>query len=124
MNAFDSSSFSLKKKHPLNLSKHSSNNTKSIAVKLISKYANSYNILTYENENLKLEIKQLKQNIRINKDIINHFYSNNSSPSNPNQTNLIQMLKNENEGLLLQNEKLINDKVEMQKKVIFHITYV
>ena len=92
------------------------NKSSSTAIKLISKYADSYNILNKENEFLKTQIQSLKQNIQINKDIINYFYSTNHSNSKHEHT-LIEILKQDNEKLLVQNNQLLNDKYEIQKKV-------
>ena len=93
------------------------NKSSSTAIKLISKYADSYNILNKENESLKKQIQSLKQNIQINKDIINYFYSTNHSNLN-HQNSLIEILKQDNEKLLTQNNQLLNDKYEIQKKVM------
>lgn len=120
MNTGDDGRVLNKRKIQFNVQKYklNHNNTTTVtAMKLISKYADSYNVLTRENESLKNEIKVLKQNIRINKDIINYFYSNNNSNNENNQHKIIQILKYNNEMLLQENEKLINDKFEIEKKV-------
>ena len=98
-------------KSPTHISKSAST-----AIKLISKYADSYNILNKENEFLKAQIQSLKQNIQLNKDIINYFYSTDLSNSN-HQRALIELLKQDNEKLLVQNTQLLKDKCELQKKV-------
>jgi hypothetical protein len=121
MNTGDDGRVLNKRKIQFNVQKyklnHNNNTTTVTAMKLISKYADSYNVLTRENESLKNEIKVLKQNIRINKDIINYFYSNNNSNNENNQHKIIQILKYNNEMLLQENEKLISDKFEIEKKV-------
>ena len=43
---------------------------KKTALKLINKYADSYNCIIQENNFLKSEIKDLKDNLKINKQII------------------------------------------------------
>ena len=54
------------------------NKTKSnqTALKLINKYADRYKSLEEENNNLKREIKDLSQTLRINKEIIQKFMQN------------------------------------------------
>lgn len=56
------------------------NKTKSnqTALKLINKYADRYKSLEEENNNLKREIKDLSQTLRINKEIIQKFMQNSS----------------------------------------------
>jgi hypothetical protein len=60
------------------------------ALKLINKYAHSYTLLEEENKKLKREINDLKLNLKINKDIIENFYSgkNTSELSNLIKINL------------------------------------
>src|SRR5689334_12882673 len=48
------------------------------ALKLINKYAESYNILEEENKQLRSEVNDLKLNLTINKEIIDSFYSGKS----------------------------------------------
>ena len=48
---------------------------KKSALKLINKYAESYRILENENKQLKSEIKDLKLNLKINKEIIEGLYN-------------------------------------------------
>ena len=49
-------------------------NGKETAIKLINKYADEYHILEIENKNLKRINKDLKANIKINKEIIDSFF--------------------------------------------------
>jgi len=49
--------------------------------KIISQYADSYNFLSTENKKLKLEIESLKATLKINKKIIENFYSTHISNS-------------------------------------------
>ena len=55
------------------MNKSKSNQT---ALKLINKYADRYKSLEEENNNLKREIKDLSQTLRINKEIIQKFMQN------------------------------------------------
>jgi hypothetical protein len=48
---------------------------KKSALKLINKYAESYSILEEENKQLKGEVNDLRLNLKINKEIIDSFYS-------------------------------------------------
>ena len=48
---------------------------KETALKLLNKYAESFNSLKEENASLKQQIKDLNLNIKINKTIIENFFS-------------------------------------------------
>ena len=79
--------------------------TKKTALKLINKYADSYNTIIKENAFLKDEIKDLHENIRINKEIIESFFSKHNTMNDRNVF-IIKKLKEESSKLLLKNEGL------------------
>jgi hypothetical protein len=79
--------------------------TKKTALKLINKYADSYNLIIKENAFLKDEIKDLHENIRINKEIIESFFSKHNT-FNDRNIFIIKKLKEESSKLLLKNEGL------------------
>jgi hypothetical protein len=77
------------------------------ALKLINKYAESYNNLEAENKQLKTEINDLKLNLKINKQIIESFYSGQNSTE---VNKLFQTkLKEQNDQYLQQIDKLIKE---------------
>ena len=82
---------------------------KKTALKLINKYADSYNAIIQENKFLKSEIRNLNSNLKINKQIIEGFFEKNSSKEKTN--NFINNYKIENAKLYEQNLKL-NQKIE------------
>ena len=82
---------------------------KKTALKLINKYADSYNAIIQENKFLKSEIRDLNSNLKINKQIIEGFFEKNSSKEKTN--NFINNYKIENAKLYEQNLKL-NQKIE------------
>ena len=57
---------------------------KTTALKLINKYADSYNTIIQENKFLKSEIRNLNSNLKINKQIIEGFFANNSPKEKTN----------------------------------------
>ena len=69
-----------------------------------------------ENQSLKLEIKDLKSNLKINKEIIENFFKNTSKDNNNNIT-YIEKLKQEIDNLNLQIENIIKEKDESRNKV-------
>ena len=82
---------------------------KKTALKLINKYADSYNAIIQENKFLKSEIRDLNSNLKINKQIIEGFFAKNSPKEKTN--NFINNYKIENAKLYEQNLKL-NQKIE------------
>ena len=82
---------------------------KKTALKLINKYADSYNAIIQENKFLKSEIRDLNSNLKINKQIIEGFFAKNSPKEKTN--NFINKYKIENAKLYEQNLKL-NKKIE------------
>ena len=77
---------------------------KKTALKLLNKYADSYNSIIQENIFLKSEIKDLRDNLKINKEIIKGFFSNNKN--NNKIDNFINQYKQENDKLYEQNYNL------------------
>ena len=73
-------------------------------MKLLNKYADSYNSIIQENIFLKSEINDLKDNLKINKEIIKGFFSNNKN--NNKIDNFINQYKQENDKLYEQNYNL------------------
>ena len=76
---------------------------KNFALKIINQYADSYNQLEKENNNLKNQIDELKVNLNINKEIINSFFKKDKEIFNKN----FQLLLNKNNEEI----KLLNDKI-------------
>ncbi len=77
---------------------------KKTALKLLNKYADSYNSIIQENIFLKSEIKDLRDNLKLNKEIIKGFFSNNKN--NNKIDNFINQYKQENDKLYEQNYNL------------------
>ena len=73
-------------------------------MKLLNKYADSYNNIIQENIFLKSEIKDLRDNLKLNKEIIKGFFSNNKN--NNKIDNFINQYKQENDKLYEQNYNL------------------
>jgi LPXTG-motif cell wall-anchored protein len=69
-------------------------NGKETAIKLINKYADEYHVLEIENKNLKRINKDLKANIKINKEIINSFFK--PLPFDEKTKELITSIQHEN----------------------------
>ncbi len=84
-------------------------NEKKTALKLINKYADSYNAIIQENKFLKSEIRDLNSNLKINKEIIEGFFTKNNIKEKTNT--FIHHYKTENAKLYEQNIKL-NKKIE------------
>ncbi len=76
---------------------------KRTALKLLNKYADSYNAIIQENNFLKSEIFDLKKNIKINKEIIQGFFSDKNFKEKINT--YLKQYKQEN--LYNQKDKLI-----------------
>ena len=77
---------------------------KKTALKLLNKYADSYNNIIQENIFLKSEIKDFRDNLKLNKEIIKGFFSNNKN--NNKIDNFINQYKQENDKLYEQNYNL------------------
>ena len=86
---------------------------KNFALKIINQYADSYNQLEKENNNLKNKIDELKVNLNINKEIINSFFKKDKEIFNKN----LQLLLNKN----TEEIKLLNDKILKLTKENSHL---
>ena len=86
---------------------------KNFALKIINQYADSYNQLEKENNNLKNQIDELKVNLNINKEIINSFFKKDKEIFNKN----FQLLLNKN----TEEIKLLNDKILKLTKENSHL---
>ena len=101
-------------------------NEKKAAIKILNKYflklkfsyADKYILLLEENKNLHQEIKDLKSNLKINKDIMSSFYSN----SNNSKEIIIKKLKEENSNLYDILEKTAKERDLFRKKVNKYLT--
>lgn len=99
----------------INNKKHMKNEEKKTALKLLSKYADSYNILKDENKHLRAEIVDIKTNLKINKEIIHGFFQHNNIDDQNNF--YLSKLKEENITLNTQIEKAQKEKEEIRNKV-------
>jgi hypothetical protein len=79
------------------------------------RYAESYNVLEEENRSLRTEIKDLKANLKINKEIIEGFFG--SSSKKDQHTMYIGKLKEECVKLNKQFEKVTDERNELRSKV-------
>ena len=79
------------------------------------RYAESYNVLEEENKSLRTEIKDLKANLKINKEIIEGFFG--SSSKKDQHTMYIGKLKEESVKLNKQFEKVTEERNELRSKV-------
>ena len=82
---------------------------KKTALKLVNKYADMFNIIKEENKQLKSQIEDLNSNLKINKSIIEGFFSKLNSKEK--ESSIINQIKNENLNLYKQNE-LLKKKIE------------
>ena len=98
-----------------------SKNEKKTALKLINKYADSYNSIVLENKTLKLENNDLRSNLKINKEIIDGFFSQKTFKEKVES--FINSYKQENKNLYIQNSILskqlesINSKISYNKQI-------
>ena len=98
-----------------------SKNEKKTALKLINKYADSYNSIILENKTLKLENNDLRSNLKINKEIIDGFFSQKTFKEKVES--FINSYKQENKNLYIQNSILskqlesINSKISYNKQI-------
>ena len=96
-------------------------NEKKAAIKILNKYflklkfsyADKYILLLEENKNLQKDIKDLKANLKINKEIMSSFYSN----SNNSKDLIINKLKEENLNLYEILEKTAKERDTIRSKV-------
>lgn len=80
------------------------NNEKNTAIRLINKYADEYRLLETQNQELTQINKDLRSNLKINKDIIDSFFK--KVPFDPSAKKLIDKLQQENSSLTTTNDKL------------------
>jgi hypothetical protein len=94
------------------------NDDKKTALKLLNKYADSYSILEEENKCLKSQIKDLKINLNINKDIIQGFIQNHNNEDRSKLYN--QKIKEEVNFLTSSLINTTKEKDEIIAKVILY----
>ena len=88
---------------------------KKTALKLINKYADSFNLIKDENKQLKIQIEDLKSNLKINKSIIEGFFSKLNSKEK--ESSIISQIKKENLNLYNQNEQLRKKIEDLNAKI-------
>ena len=88
---------------------------KKTALKLINKYAESFNNIKEENKQLKMQIEDLNSNLKINKSIIEGFFSKLNSKEK--ESSIISQIKKENLNLYSQNEQLRKKIEELNSKI-------
>ena len=95
--------------------KNTSDVGKKTALKLLNKYADSFNSIKEENKQLKIQIEDLNSNLQINKSIIESFFSNLNSKEK--ESSIISKIKQENSNLYKQNEELRKKVEELNSKI-------
>ena len=88
---------------------------KKTALKLVNKYADMFNVIKEENKQLKIQIEDLNSNLKINKSIIEGFFSKLNSKEK--ESSIITQIKNENLNLYKQNEILRKKIEELNSKI-------
>ena len=88
---------------------------KKTALKLLNKYADSFNSIKEENIFLKKQIEDLNLNLKINKSIIDNFFSDKNTSEK--EISLINNLKQENKYLYEQKEILEKKNLELINKI-------
>ena len=88
---------------------------KKTALKLLNKYADNFYSLKEENAQLKLQIEDLNSNLKINKSIIDNFFSK-LNPKEKEST-IISKIQQENFNLYNQNENLRKKNSELTNKI-------
>ena len=88
---------------------------KKTALKLLNKYADNFYTLKEENAQLKIQIADLNSNLRINKSIIDNFFSK-LNPKEKEST-IISKIQQENYNLYTQNEQLRKKNSELSNKI-------
>ena len=87
-------------------------------MKLINKYAESYNLLKDEYKSLDNEVKDLRLNLKLNKEIISDILNLNSSINETKFKNIILKLNNELNTLYSQLEKISKEKFNLRNKIL------
>ena len=96
---------------------------KKTALKLLNKYAESFNSVKEENVFLKKQIEDLNLNLKINKSIIDNFFSENNLSEK--EKSLINNIKQENKYLYEQKQILEKKNIELINKIhINEQTYI
>ena len=88
---------------------------KKTALKIINKYAESFNNIKEENKQLKIQIEDLNSNLKINKSLIEGFFSKLNSKEK--ESSIITKIKQENLNLYHQNEQLRKNIEELNSKI-------
>ena len=88
---------------------------KKTALKLLNKYADSFNSIKEENIFLKKQIEDLNLNLKMNKSIIDSFFSDKNMTEKENS--LIKNIKEENKYLYEQKEILEKKNIELLNKI-------
>ena len=91
------------------------------ALKLINKYADSYNLILEENKQLKRQIDDLKSNLLMNKDIISNIFKdlkNTKKPESSSYSQLLKQLSNENMNIYKQMDKISNERDKLRAELI------
>ena len=83
-----------------------------------NRYAESYNILLQENFSLKEEIKDLKQNLNLNKDIISSIFKDMKDKKKISYSNVLQKLSQENVSIYKQIEKISGERNKLRNELI------
>ena len=99
-------------------------NEKKTAIKILNKYADSYNNLIEENKSLQAEIKDLRTNIKFNKDLLNELISsmgkNQKNNKNSNNNSIYVKMTQEVNELYIQNEKLSKERNMLRDKLLHY----
>ena len=95
--------------------KNTSDVGKKTALKLLNKYADSFNTIKEENKQLKIQIQDLNSNLKINKSIIESFFSKLNSKER--ESSIISKIQEENSNLYKQNEELRKKIEELNSKM-------
>ena len=88
---------------------------KKTALKLLNKYADNFYSLKEENTQLKLQIEDLNSNLKINKSIIDNFFSKLNLKEK--ESTIISKIQQENYNLYTQNETLRKKNAEISNKI-------
>ena len=88
---------------------------KKTAIKLLNKYADEYHLLQEEIKMLQCENLDLKNNLKINKEIIHGFFQHN--PIDEKFSIIMDKLKEEHKITSLQMEKVIKEREELKVKL-------
>jgi hypothetical protein len=84
--------------------------------KIISEYADKINFYMKENKQLRNEIEDVKMTLKINKDLLFTYITSNSAKSE--EIKIFNNYLNENKKYLESNEKLIDEKRQLELKIL------